>query len=123
MTDIVELEIPAEPSLLPVVRMVVGGMAARVDLSVDEIDDVYMALEELFYAAHLRSADERCRMRLTAAEGALHLEMGPLTSADMERRLREPTCSLIARVVALQVREVAGGVSITLTKRREVRAG
>jgi hypothetical protein len=35
-------------------------------------------------------------------------------------RLAEPTCSLVARVVELQVLpDEAGGVSIFLTKRRE----
>jgi hypothetical protein len=120
MTDIVALEIPAEPSLLRVVRMVVGGLAAQVDLSFDEIDDIHMAVEEVFYACHPGSGGERCRLRLSAAEDRLRLEMGPLTCEDVVRRLHEPTCSLIARVVDLEVEEGAEGVSVVLTKRREV---
>jgi len=122
MTDIVALEIPAEPSLLRVVRMVVGGLAAQVDLSVDEIDDVYMAIDEIFYATHAGATGERCRLRLSAAGGSLRLEMGPLTCEGVVRRLHEPTCSLIARVVELEIEEGAEGVSVVLTKRREVQS-
>lgn len=121
MTDSVVLEIPGEPSLLSVVRMVVGGMAARVDLSVDEIDDVYIALEEIFYAAQEKAAQNRFRMRVGAAEGVLTLELGPFSSSSVARRLEEPSCSLIARVVTLEVRPEAGGaLTVVLTKRREV---
>ena len=120
MTDIVVLEIPAEASLLRVARMVVGGLAAQIDLSVDEIDDVYMAIDEVFYAAHSASTDDRCRLRLSAEEGTIRLEMGPLTCEDVVPRLHEPTCSLIARVVDLEIERGAEGVSVVLTKRREV---
>jgi hypothetical protein len=98
--------------------MVVGGLATRVDLSVDEIDDVHMAIEELFYAAHLRTGCNRCRLRISAVDDTLRLEMGPLASREVVRRLEEPTCSLIARVVALDVLEGAEGVSIVVTKCR-----
>jgi hypothetical protein len=101
--------------------MVVGGMAARVDLSVDEIDDVYMALEEIFYAAHEKDSQTRCRMQVSAMEGALTMELGPFAASSVARRLEEPGCSLIARVVTLEVRpEARGELTIVLTKRREV---
>lgn len=123
MTEVVGLEIPAEPSLLPLVRMVVGGMAARVDLSVDAIDDIHMALEELFYASRERGGGGRCRLRITTGSDSLTVELGPFSSAHVVDRLAEPTCSLVARVVELEVRETPSvGVSILLTKRREVRA-
>jgi len=121
MTDGVFLEIPSEPTLLPTVRMVVGGMAARVDLSVDELDDVYMALEEVFYACHAKSGQDRCSMRVSAAEGVLTMELGPFTAPSVAERLSEPGCSLVARVVALEVRSSAdGGTTVVMTKRREV---
>jgi hypothetical protein len=122
MTDTVLLEIPIEPSLLSVVRMVVGGMAARVDLSVDEIDDVYMAVEEILYAAHEKDRETRCGVRVSAGEGALTLEMGPFAAASIAPRLDEPGCSLIARVVALEVRPADGDgeLVVVLTKRRQV---
>lgn len=122
MTEVVGLEIPAEPSLLPVVRMVVGGMAAKVDLSVDAIDDVHMALEELFWASRERGGGGRCRMQITTGSDSLTIELGPFSSAQVLDRLTEPTCSLVARVVELEVRERSSeSVSILLTKRREVR--
>lgn len=119
MTDLVALEFPAHPSVLPLVRMVVGGMAARVDLSVDALDDMHMALEEIFYASR-EHGKSRCRLMITAESDALTVRLGPFASMHVVDRLAEPTCSLVARVVELQVLpDEAGGVSIFLTKRRE----
>ena len=47
MADTIRLEVTATPAALPVVRMVLGGVAARVDLSLDEIGDLYVAVEAL----------------------------------------------------------------------------
>lgn len=121
MTEIVALEMPAEPSLLPLVRMVVGGMAARIDLSVDAIDDMHMALEEVFYASREQGGGDRCRLSISAEAEALVVELGPFVSAGVVERLAEPTCSLVARIVELEVRRgPSGAVSVFLTKRREV---
>jgi hypothetical protein len=101
--------------------MVVGGMAARADLSVDEIDDVYMALEEVFWAAREKGSAQRCSMRISAVEGSLTMELGPFGSPSVARHLGEPACTLLARVVAFEVREGPGDqLSVVLTKRREV---
>lgn len=121
MKELVALEIPAEPSLLSLVRLVVGGMAARADLPVDAIADVHMALEEIFYASRERGGKGRCRLCISAGSDSLTIELGPFSDTTVVDRLAEPTCSLVARVVELAVLETPPtGVSILLTKRREV---
>ena len=47
VSDTVLLEVPADASLLPVVRMVVGGMSARADLTLSEMDELFLAVEEV----------------------------------------------------------------------------
>jgi serine/threonine-protein kinase RsbW len=43
----VELTIPAWPEFLSLLRVTVAAVAARVDMTIDEIDDLQLATEEL----------------------------------------------------------------------------
>lgn len=45
-TDTVELRVPADPAYLAVVRTATAGLAARLDLSLDEIEDLRIAVDE-----------------------------------------------------------------------------
>ena len=51
MTDHVELTLPARPDLLVIARMTVGAVAARADMSVDDIEDLRLAIDELCLSA------------------------------------------------------------------------
>lgn len=44
--DIVELELPADPAYLGVVRTACAGLGARLDLTLDEIEDLRIAVDE-----------------------------------------------------------------------------
>jgi hypothetical protein len=45
--DRVELSIPAQPSLLQLVRLTAGVVASRADLSLDDVEDLRLAVDEL----------------------------------------------------------------------------
>jgi hypothetical protein len=45
--DLIVLTIPGEPRFLGVVRLFVGGLAARLDLGYDVLDDLQLALENI----------------------------------------------------------------------------
>ena len=47
-SDIVVLRAPRGKGTLPVMRVVIGGVASRHALSVDRLDDVELAVETLF---------------------------------------------------------------------------
>jgi hypothetical protein len=47
-SDLVVLRTPRDQGSLPVMRVVIGGMASRHALSVDRLDDVELAVETLF---------------------------------------------------------------------------
>jgi hypothetical protein len=47
-SDIVVLRAPRGRGTLPVMRVVIGGMASRRALSVDQLDDLQLAVETLF---------------------------------------------------------------------------
>ncbi|MGE5826928.1 MAG: anti-sigma regulatory factor [Micromonosporaceae bacterium] len=44
--DVVELTVPAEPAYLAVVRTATAGLAARLRFSLDEIEDLRIAVDE-----------------------------------------------------------------------------
>ncbi len=44
--DVVELEVPADPAYLSVLRTATAGLAARLDLTIDEIEDLRIAVDE-----------------------------------------------------------------------------
>lgn len=47
LNDSVALTIPAAPEFLQLVRLHVGAVGARIDMTVEEIEDLHLAVEEL----------------------------------------------------------------------------
>lgn len=44
--DVVELKLPADPAYLSVLRTATAGLAARLDFTLDEIEDLRIAVDE-----------------------------------------------------------------------------
>lgn len=44
--DMVELRVPADPAYLAVIRTATAGLAARLELNLDEIEDLRIAVDE-----------------------------------------------------------------------------
>jgi serine/threonine-protein kinase RsbW len=103
--DTMEVLIPCEPRFLSVVRLTVAGVAARAGLGVAEVDDVKVAISEACtnamehaYTPVEGKACPALRLRLTAREGELRLEVEDegsgfdpkrLPKVDVEERVAE----------------------------------
>jgi len=87
VADVIRLEVTATPAAMPVVRMVLGGVAARVDLSLDEIDDLYVAVEQLLSAATDSGEDPRHELAIEVVDDGLSVSAGPFRSAGLRARL------------------------------------
>ena len=87
MADTIRLEVTATPAALPVVRMVLGGVAARVDLSLDEIGDLYVAVEELLCAAADSGEDPRHELIIEIVDDGVTVSAGPFRSSGLRARL------------------------------------
>ena len=74
--DTVELSIPNERRFFHVARLVVGGLAARLDLTYEQIDDLQLAVETVL-SREAHEGDE-VTLAIEIGEGALELRMGPL---------------------------------------------
>jgi len=61
VADIVDLRVPAVPAYLAVIRTATAGLAARLDLTLDEIEDMRIAVDEacvLLLSDHPEHGDE-----------------------------------------------------------------
>jgi hypothetical protein len=87
MADLIRLQVTATPAAFPVVRMVLGGVAARVDLSLDEIDDLYMAVEELLTAAASCGEEPLHELIVEVGDDGLSVSAGPFRSDGLRARL------------------------------------
>lgn len=69
----VELCIPADPIYVRVARLAAGDMGGRVGFSVDELDDVRLAVDEVC-AALIAAGGQRLELRMQARDRALIVE-------------------------------------------------
>lgn len=77
--DRITLTVPARGEYARTVRMTAAELAARLDMSYDEVDDVRMAAEEAFvYACECAGDQPEITFVFTVEEGSLTAEVGPL---------------------------------------------
>lgn len=83
MTTAIKLSIPHEPPYHGVARLVVGGLAARLDVSYEQLEDLQLALASVLdEGGYVRNP--QVTVELEVLEGALSMLVGPLDG----RRLR-----------------------------------
>lgn len=81
MTDVVTLQLPRERDFFGVAHLVLGGLAARLDLTYDVLDDVTTALDELL---ERREASEDVTLAVRIEDGVLSATVGPFGGAVAE---------------------------------------
>lgn len=88
MTAPIKLTIPDDPRYHGVARLVVGGLAARLELSYEHLEDLQLALASVLENDGYTVGPE-VSVELVVDEGALDLRIGPLNGdalrADLER--------------------------------------
>jgi hypothetical protein len=83
VTRAIKLSIPHEPPYHGVARLVVGGLAARLDVSYEQLEDLQLALASVLdEGGYVRNT--QVNVELEVHEGALSMLVGPLDG----RRLR-----------------------------------
>jgi serine/threonine-protein kinase RsbW len=78
--DFVEVRLPAEGAFVAVLRTVTAGLAARLDFTLDEIEDLRIAVDEacaMLLAIATRGAELECRFAVT--DDALTVEVAVTT--------------------------------------------
>jgi hypothetical protein len=86
-TDLVELEAPLGTEWEPVVRLVLGGVADRLGLGFEELDDLQLAVERLLADAR---AEGTVRLAFELAPDHVRTHVGPLREAPIADALQGP---------------------------------
>lgn len=74
MTDEIRLVIPAEEDFRPIAHLVTGGLASRLALTYDDLEDLQVAIEAL---VGLRDDDDELVIVLHPDDDVLRAEIGP----------------------------------------------
>ena len=116
-TDEIRLVIPAEEGFRPIAHLVTGGLAMRLDVTYDDLDDLQVGIEALLA---LRDDLGEVVVSLSADQGVLHASLGPFPPERVEagdsdggidlRRVLETVCD------THEVEERDGGAWVELTK-------
>jgi len=117
VTDEITLTIPRDADLHRVAHLVLGGLAVRMDLTVENLEDLQIALDSILGRSELEAGDVTVRMALR--DGALETRVGPLPGHVLDEIEREHDNELsLRRVLESTVDDVhVDGDSVRLTKK------
>ncbi len=126
MAERIDLEVPATLNALSTVHMVLGGLGARLDFSLDDLEDIYLATDELLRTALESDALDRLRVEVLLDDGTLRFTAGTFKSAKLRADVTVHAedcldlCMLLQSTVDDVVLEGDGGeYRIVLVKRRK----
>ena len=125
MAEKITLEVPASLSALSAVRVVLGGLGARLEFSLDDLDDLFLAVDGLLEAALGTEELASIRVAVVVDDGSLRVSAGSFRSAELRDRVAVTPgncidlCTLLQRLVDdVRVQEEGDGFSVVITKRR-----
>jgi anti-sigma regulatory factor (Ser/Thr protein kinase) len=82
----IDLEAPLSGDFHAVVRLIIGGIAERVDFAFEEIDDLQLAVERLLAEAGTVGS---VRLSFEVGEDSIRTRVGPLSEDKVARALRD----------------------------------
>ena len=88
MADEITLTIPRRPEFRRVASFVLGGLAARLNLTIESLEDIQLALDALL--ARAEGPVGEVTVRLIVREDALVTRVGPLETQVLDELERDP---------------------------------
>jgi hypothetical protein len=119
--DEISLTLPADEAFHRVAHLVLGGLAARLDLTFENLEDLELALDALLERS---GESEAVTLRVRVLDGELHTVVGPFTSVRAEiEEGREDSLNL-RRILGtvcdrFEIADRDGGQWVELIKRVE----
>ncbi|ROO83200.1 serine/threonine-protein kinase RsbW [Actinocorallia herbida] len=121
LRDVVTVKLPAASAYLSVLRTATAGLAVRLDFTIDEIEDLRIAVDEacaMLLAQAVPGTDLNCEFELTG--DAMRISVSVLT-VDGRTPSRDTFAWTVLSSLAGEVDATAGPgetVTVTLQKRR-----
>jgi hypothetical protein len=123
--DEIRLTLPADEAFHGVAHLVVGGLAVRLDLTFENLEDLELALDSLLGRT---SGDEDVTLRVLITDGELRTIVGPFSSLRAEyeasgggglslRRILSAVCD------SVEIEDRDGAEWVQLTKRVQTATG
>ena len=119
MVDEITLALPPEEEFAHVARLVLGGLAARLELTYDHLEDLQVALDALL---ERRRAADAVEVSVRVEDGSLRAMIGPFDAASLDDLERDDDSLSLRRILetvvdAFELEERDGRRWVQLTKR------
>jgi hypothetical protein len=115
--DEITLTMPRDADFHRVAHLVLGGLAVRMDLTVENLEDLQIALDSLLGRGESETGD--ITVRMAVRDGALVTRVGPLSANVLDEIEREHDNELsLRRVLESTVDDIhVDGDTVSLTKK------
>jgi anti-sigma regulatory factor (Ser/Thr protein kinase) len=119
MTDEITLTFPREPDFQRVAHLVLGGLATRLNVTIEHLEDLQIALDSLLERTDHDDGQGDVTVRMSLRDGALETVVGPLSARLLDEIDEEAGDDLrLRRVLESTVDDVhVDGESVRLTKK------
>jgi hypothetical protein len=120
MTDEITLTFPREPDFRPVAHLVLSGLAVRLDLNLENLEDLQLALDALLDQTDPGTEMGDLTVRMSVRDHELQTLIGPLANRLLDEVEQEAGDDVLGlrRVLSSTVDDVrVDGASVLLTKR------
>jgi hypothetical protein len=119
MIDEITLTFPREPDFQRVAHLVLGGLAVRLNLTIENLEDLQIALDSLLERTDHDGNTGDVTVRMSLHDDALEAVIGPLSSRLLDEIDEDAGDELrLRRVLDSTVDDVqVDGDSVRLTKR------
>ncbi len=111
--DVVEVIVPLRAEFAATLRVVAASLAADADFTIDEIDDLRLAISEVFSSLADGATEGRCRATFSRGDDGVTVTLGwesPAAAVELD----DLAATILATVVDDYRSDVAG---VTLVKR------
>ena len=118
MSDEITLTLPRAPEFQRVAHLVLGGLAVRLSLTIEDLEDLQLALDAVLDRMDPNAGDVTVQMVLR--DGELETRIGPLTPGLLDEIEREATGTELGvrRVLDSTIDDIhVDGEWVRLTKR------
>jgi serine/threonine-protein kinase RsbW len=117
--DVVTVEVPADVAYVSTLRLTAAGLAARCELTIDDIEDLRLAVDEACALLLPNTSGERLTARFELAYGVLDVRVAVTSTPNAEvDRVGFAWTVLGALATDVDVQSADGHMTIGFTKRR-----
>jgi hypothetical protein len=117
VADEITLTLPRSPEFHRVAHLVLGGLGVRLELTIENLEDLEIALDSIL--SHTNPAAGEVTIRMSLRDGELETAVGPLTPELLDEIERDADGRLgLRRVLESTVEDIhVDGDWVRLTKR------